>query len=137
MEGLEEQVAARVNARDGQVHTVRLYSSSLDYLLLEAVDEALTDILGTRAREAIYDYLERNRGLAREEIPKRLNDFQEFMDEAFGKGGQTIGRMVAKRLYAHLDWEFVDIPQYTLPDYLQLVADRVEREIKAQIRSFR
>jgi hypothetical protein len=106
---------------------MRTKTDSVDVLLLEAMDEALTDLLGTRTREAVYDYLERNCLIARNEIPKRMDDFFELLDETFGKGGSTIGKVIAKRLYAKLGWEFVEIQSYELMDYVRTVRGRLKK----------
>ena len=100
----------------------------IDALLLESMDEALTDLLGRRTREAVYDYLERNCFVARNEIPGRLDDFFKLLNETFGKGGSTIGKVIAKRLYAKLGWEFVDIHSYELIDYVTTAKRRLEKE---------
>jgi len=102
----------------------------IDGLLLESMDEALTDLLGRRTREAVYDYLERNCLVARNEIPNRLDDFFKLLNETFGKGGSTIGKVIARRLYAKLGWEFVDIPSYELVDYVATARGRLEKEPK-------
>ena len=78
----------------------RSQTDPIDALLLESMDEALTDLLGRRTREAVYDYMERNCFVARNEIPGRLDDFFKLLNETFGKGGSTIGKVIAKRLYA-------------------------------------
>lgn len=96
----------------------------VDTLLVESMDEALTDLLGRRAREAIYDHLERNRLIARNEIPDRLCDFLRLLDETFGKGSRTIGKVIAKKLYAKLGWGFVEISSYGLEDYLEAAKER-------------
>ena len=97
----------------------------IDALLLESMDEALTDLLGRRTREAVYDYLERNCLVARNEIPSQLDDFFKLLSETFGKGGSTIGKVIAKRLYAKLGWEFVDINSYELVDYVTAARRRL------------
>jgi hypothetical protein len=97
----------------------------VDALLVESMHEALTDLLGRRAREAIYDHLERNRLIARNEIPDRLCDFLRLLDETFGKGSRTIGKVIARKLYAKLGWEFVEISSYGLEDYLEVARVRV------------
>lgn len=98
-------------------------------LLLESIDEALTDLLGRRAREAVYDYLERNRLVARNELPSRLDVFLRMLDDTFGKGSKTIGKVVAKKLYSKLEWEFTEVPGYELVDYVESARARVGREI--------
>jgi hypothetical protein len=100
-----------------------------DALVLESIDESLTDLLGRRAREAVYDHLERNCFLARGEIPKRLDDFFELLSDTFGKGSKTIAKVIAKRLHSKLGWEFVEIPSYEFVDYIHMARTRLEREL--------
>jgi len=103
----------------------RSKTDQIDALLLESMDEALTDLLGRRTREAVYDYLERNCLVARNEIPERLDDFSKLLIETFGKGGRTIGKVIAKRLYTKLGWEFVDVHSYELVDYVMAARRRL------------
>jgi hypothetical protein len=105
--------AARHNPTAGN------YSSVFDSLLLECINEILTDILSTRAREAVYDNLERTRFLSRNQIPKHLDAFFQLLEETFGKASKTIGRAIAKKLYSKLGLEFVETPGLEFADHLQ------------------
>jgi hypothetical protein len=109
----------------------RTLTDPIDALLVESTNEALTDLLGRRAREAIYDHLERNCLISRNEIPNRLGDFFRLLDETFGKGSKTIGRVIAKRLYAKLGWEFVEVSSYDPEDYFKAARNRLNREAAA------
>jgi hypothetical protein len=137
MEGLKEEVldSPPPNSRSQTpVCAAKLaYATSLDALLLECIDEGLTDLLGRRAREAVYDHLERNLFLSRNEIPLRLDDFFSLLDETFGKGSKTIGRYIARKLYTKLDWEFVDVATFQFADYLEMVKDRIARQVKGVV----
>ena len=117
-------------APDGKLLTgaSQVQTGTIDRLLVESLDEALTGLLGIRAREAIFEHLERNCLLTREEIPNRLADFFGLMNETFGKGGKTIARVIAKTLYSKLGWEFVEVPSYEFEDYLRVARDRLKRE---------
>ena len=106
----------------------RNYGPNLDELLLECIDGVLTDVLGTRAREAVYDHLERNCLMSRSELPHRLDDFSSLLEGVFGKGNKTITKAIAKRLYAKLSWEFVEIPHFELNDYLDRIRLRIATE---------
>ena len=107
----------------------RTLTDPIDALLVESTNEALTDLLGRRAREAIYDHLERNYLAARNEIPDRLPDLLIVLDETFGRGSRTIGKVIAKKLYTKLGWEFVDMPSYGLEDYLKAARERLGRQL--------
>ncbi len=134
MLGVEEHVAGSLTLASRELSTASAAkldcATSLDALILECIDETLADLLGRRAKEAVYDHLERNLFLARNEIPQRLDDFLSVLDETFGKGGKTIGKYIAKKLYAKLEWEFADIVSYGLVDYVGIVRARVEREVR-------
>jgi hypothetical protein len=106
------------------------HPSLVDVPLLESVDEALSDLLGSRSREAVYDYLERNCSLARNDIPTRLDDFFRLLNETFGKGGTTIGKVIAKKLYLRLGLDFVEIQSYGLMDYVETARARVEKGVE-------
>jgi hypothetical protein len=100
----------------------------LDNVLVESIEETLTGLLGIKAREAIYDHLERNHLIARSEIPSHLDDFFRLLEETFGRGSRTIGRAIVRHLFAKFGWEFVEMPSYELSDYLKAVKERLERE---------
>jgi hypothetical protein len=98
-------------------------------LLLEAIDETLADLLGRRTRDAIYDHLERNHLVARSEVPDQLQALLTLLDETFGRGSKTIGKVIARKLFSKLEWEFSDVPGYELPDYVEAVKVRISREV--------
>jgi len=101
------------------------YSSTLESLLLECINEALTSLLGARSREAVYDNLERTRFLARNEIPKHLDVFFQVLEEILGKGSKVIGTAIAKKLYSKLDLEFANTPKLEFADHLQTIRSKL------------
>lgn len=121
-----------LRGNEGNCVEVSAHTDAFSALLLESIDEALTDLLGRKAREAVYDYLERNCLVARNELPARLEAFVTLLDDTFGKGSKTIGRVVAKRLHSKLEWEFVEVPGYGLVDYVEAVKARIGRELVKQ-----
>ena len=111
-----------------QIRGTQCQTDSLDLLLLDSMDEALADLLGRRTREALYDYLARNSLIARNEIPRRLDEFTKLLQIVFGRGSSTIGKVIAKHLYAKLRLEFVESRSYELVDYVRTARERVEKE---------
>jgi len=107
----------------------------LTVLLLESIDDTLTDILGTRVRETIYDHLERNRRIGRTEIPDRLNEFLSSLHETIGMGNETVGGAIAKTMYRKLGWEFIDVRGYQLSDYWEIIKAKAIRDIVNQTES--
>jgi hypothetical protein len=82
---------------------VTVDKKDIDRLLLESLDEVLTDVLSKKVKDAFYDHLERNYYFARDDISKRLGDFLLILERTFGKGGKTIERSIARRLCDKLD----------------------------------
>lgn len=101
---------------------------TLDDLLLESIDETLTDLLGGRSREAVYDHLVRNTSFSREKIVKHLDIFFELLESTFGKGSEVIGKVIIRKLHSKLDWEFVEVTGFRFDDYLQAIRVRIARE---------
>jgi hypothetical protein len=104
--------------------------SSLANLLLDCISETLTDLLGTRVREAVYDYMERNCHVARNEIPEHLDDLFKLLERCFGaRSMDVIGRAIARNLYSKLDLRFESVPKFRLIDYLERIRSRISTEV--------
>jgi hypothetical protein len=95
-------------------------SGDLGGLLLESLDEAFADLMGTAVRESFYGYFEKRYGISRAAIPERLEEFVSILAESLGVvGAGRIGRAVAKRLYTKLGVKFTVREDYTLLDYFR------------------
>ena len=67
-------------------------------LLLKAVDSALSS-LGDSARQSVYFHLEKKFGIKREEIPGRVDDFDQGLEKIFGVGTQFLEILIMRKLY--------------------------------------
>jgi len=101
----------------------------LTVLLLESIDDTLSEILGTRVREALYDHLERHYRMGRTEIPDRLGEFLRALYEAMGVGSEAVGRAIAKTMYKKLGWEYIDVEGYQLSDHWEIIKTKAIRDI--------
>jgi hypothetical protein len=117
------------STRASGLQAIHVHKGGLEGLLFDSVEETLTDLLGSRAKEAVFDYLERNCLMGRSEITKSLGDLFSILDEIFGRGSKIIGKAIAKKLYSKLNWEFVDCRDYELTDYLATVKLRLARDM--------
>jgi hypothetical protein len=124
---LEIDTKPRILATGQFAQPLTTNGNDIEALILESVDEALGDLLGRRAREAVYDYLERNAFMARSEIPKNLGEFFSVLEATFGKGSKTIGKVIAKKLYAKLHLEFVEQPNAECADYVELARSKLQK----------
>lgn len=124
---LNESITASAHTRELAV--LDLNAKTVDSLVGESIDQALDDLLGRRAKEAIYDYLERNYSLARDDIPKNMEKFFRLTGETFGKASRTIARCIVKRLWEKLGWKFEGINGFEFSDYLEMAKARIAREL--------
>ncbi|MGP8069565.1 MAG: hypothetical protein ACLP5V_06710 [Candidatus Bathyarchaeia archaeon] len=96
-------------------------------ILLDNTDTVLTEVLGCKVREAIYDNLARQFSLTREEIPAHLDEFSDLLKETFGRGAATLERRIASKLYVALGLEFVDVPNFGLKEHVELIRRIIEQ----------
>ena len=67
-------------------------------LLLDAVDDAFSS-LGDSARQSIYYHLESKFKIARDEIPCRLEDFEDGLERIFGAGTKFLEILIMRNLH--------------------------------------
>jgi hypothetical protein len=79
-----------------------LTSKDFHKLFLEAVDDAFSS-LGDSARQSIYFHLETRFGMPRDEIPNRLEDFENGLEKIFGAGTKFLEILIMKRLYEMME----------------------------------
>ena len=104
--------------------TIGAYSSFYD-ALLKAVDEAFSS-LGESAKTSIYYHLENSAGIKRQEIPFRINDFQNALERIFGMGARHLEILFVKNLHKELKikckWDIPrGVPYLTFQEYIRLV----------------
>jgi hypothetical protein len=100
-------------------------NSSSD-LLLDSIEEVLGNLLGKRAKQAMYACLDRQ-GLAQHQIPEHLPRFDAFLEEKFGRASKIIELQIAERLYTQLGLELIAVPRYGLTDYVDMVSRQLSR----------
>ncbi|MEM2094859.1 MAG: hypothetical protein QXI32_06145 [Candidatus Bathyarchaeia archaeon] len=76
-----------------------------DRLVSNAIDEAL-NVLGQSSKQILYTWLERDKGIVREEIPQRLEEFTSFLEKNFGYGAAILERRVLESLYSKMGLNF-------------------------------
>lgn len=123
-----------------QLSLTRTFSSyvrsiRLDNLLRDSIDEVLGDLMGRRAREGVYEYLEKNCSCHREQISEHLPKLFELLEETFGEASKTIGIEIAKRLFEKFGWEFQHKPNFEFFDYLEAARSKVARELVERAKS--
>jgi hypothetical protein len=101
---------------------------TVEALLGHCIDLVLSEVLGAKARESIYDYMLRNYGVAREDIPTNMSKFFALAGEAFGSGSRTIAHCIVRRMWQEQGWAFTDTPGLEFWDYVEIARVRMARE---------
>lgn len=71
---------------------------SFEELLLEAVDDGLSS-LGDSSKQVIYFHLEKTFKLNKQEIPHKIEEFADAIENIFGHGAKLLQIIIMKRLY--------------------------------------
>lgn len=71
---------------------------TFEKILLEAVDDALAS-LGESAKQSIYFHLEKKFQIRKNDIPTRLTDFANGLENIFGIGAKFLEILIMRKLY--------------------------------------
>jgi hypothetical protein len=69
-------------------------------LLLKVINEEMEQIFGEVATLIIYNHLEKNYSLKREEIPEKLEIFIRGFEEFLSSGAQVVEKIILKKVYS-------------------------------------
>jgi len=118
---LQPSVLVVVNGKDETgAKEMGPIADEFEYLFSECVEQALTDLLGAKVREALLDYLVRHDRLSRGNIPGHPRELTMLLDKTFGKSSITIERYIIRKLYATLKWEYEGTSNFNFDFKLQL-----------------
>ncbi len=92
---------------------------TLDDLLLKAVDETLNQVFREEGTKAIYDYLENNSHMKREEIAEKPEAFSAGLERLMVSAAQMIENLILKKLYSKLGLRFREKEGYEFSDYIK------------------
>jgi len=107
--------------------TKRLYAmETLDNLLLKVVDKTMKQVFTETGIKVIYDFLENNSRLKREEIAGKPKIFSIGMKELLGSGAPVIEKMILKNLYSNLELKLEDKDGYDFSDHIKELRKRLE-----------
>ena len=108
----------------------------LDGILIEAIDEALSS-LGEDVKKSIYFHLEDLFKIKKQEIPSRLSDFSNALEQIFGLGARHLEIMFMKNLHEKIkvtckwpeyEWPLSKwiVPEMTFQEYVRLMRRNFE-----------
>ena len=85
-------------------------------ILVESIDEAFLT-LGENAKSLMYFYLDTKFAISKQDIPKRVDDFSNALEQIFGQAALQIEILIMKCLNQRVDctYEWVG-PKWLVPD---------------------
>ncbi len=86
------------------------HSRDFKKLLLEAIDETLSS-LGDSSKRAIYFYLERNFSIDKQDIPNKIEEFTNAIENIFGNGAKILEIQIMEHLYKNTGSTFEYSPE--------------------------
>jgi len=101
-------------------------TGSLDDLLLSVVDETLRQVFREAGTKVIYDYLENNSHLEREEIAEKTEVFSSGLEKLLVSGAPVIEKLILKNLYRRLRLEYEEKEGYEFLGYIKELRKRFE-----------
>ena len=90
-------------AKFGNYGEPKKHDSDFDDLLVEAIDETLSEVLGHRANQAFWYHFQAFLGISRNEMPHHLDTLFTALNIMFGVGGESLGRRIVRKLYAKVN----------------------------------
>lgn len=88
-------------------------------LLLESIDESLTDVLSQRVSNDVFVLMETRFGIKRDDLPQRIRDFENHITVFFGAAAPVLIRLFVRNLCAKLQIPYRQEPDYNLQMYLE------------------
>jgi hypothetical protein len=83
------------------VSRLTLRKRSFNELVMDAIDQVLSSF-GENSKIAVYDRLEKDFNIKKQEIPYRINDFSKALESLFGLSAMHLENMFMKNLYAKI-----------------------------------
>lgn len=97
-----------------------------EVILLETLDEALS-ALGETVKKTVYFHLQQKFLIAKQEIPFKIDDFSDALEQIFGSGARTLEVLIMTKLHQKIKsryrWEGPNwlVPELTFSQYVELL----------------
>jgi len=119
--------------KKGAIGDDYLLAEKFDSLLLESIDESVRGVLGEGPLQAMFYSLEKHLGLRREEIPRRLGDFERGLVDLFGRrSAPVIIRIIVRNLSRKLEIPYYQRSDCNFQTYVEECKRRYEKKAGLQ-----
>lgn len=92
---------------------------SFDDILIDSVDEIVTEIVGVKVSPIFWRHYQAFIGITRDEMPHQLPKLFESIQTIFGTGDGSVGERVVKKMYAKADVPLEPIGSRPLAEYAE------------------
>jgi hypothetical protein len=94
----------------------RRKEKKFDRILLDAIDQALST-LGENTKKAVYLHLEKKFAITKKDIPQRVGDFSDALEQIFGGAASKLEILIMVCLNRKVNAEYKwDGPKWLVPD---------------------
>jgi hypothetical protein len=93
---------------------------TFENVLLESIDEGL-DCLGEQTKQAVYLHLKNKYALCKQEIPYRIEDFTEALEDTFQAGAKLLEIKIMKILCVKMGHGYVPIDRSEFLEFTNYV----------------
>lgn len=95
------------------------HRTDFNVLLIESVKETISEVLGRSVVEPFWHHMQTFLGIAQDEIPYELETLFNSLKNSFGIGGDTLGRVIVRKLYAKAGVDLVSRGNGTLVEHVE------------------
>jgi len=107
--------------------------SEFNSIFHETFDQTISETLGGRVLEALYDGLLTNHGVTRDDLPNRLPTVFAVLSWVFGtEGERTIERAIAHRLCQKFNLTFEENQNHRLEYYREMALRKIAEMQRTQ-----
>lgn len=131
---LEEETKnnSSLNKEKPEDHEVISCDKEFDGYLTDAIDETLT-MLGEAVKNTLYQNLENNFGISKNDIPEKINEFSEILHKIFGFGASRLEVKIINSLNEKAKAN-IKVPEYQYPLSKWIIANQSFKENLSRIR---
>ena len=85
-------------------------SSKFDEIFIEAIDHTFSALIGENAKQAFFSFLDKKYKLSKEEIPVKIGDFVDGLEQIFGASASLLELETMKNLKKNVP-SFIYLPE--------------------------
>ena len=123
--------------------STRSQRKTFDQLLSDAIDEGLSS-LGENVQISIYFHLENLFKIRKQDIPSKLSDFSNALEQIFSLGARHLEILFMKNLHARVEvtckWPAIEhplskwiVPEMTFQEYVRFMQQNFEAANDAKV----